>query len=125
MKHLDREEGNSKTILQGNYRQDGQGEQTASASLSLFKRFLLESHLSLHEDDRSILINGGWLNTALLGAVQIILKVKFNSVGALHDTMLKPWVQSPIKSNQDFVQLLHIGSNHWLMVTNIGVPLTL
>ena len=81
-----------------------------------------KSHLNLHQNDRSILTSGEWLNTALIGAAQTLLKQKFNGVGGLQDTLLKPWVQNPLKSDQNFVQMLHIGSNHWLMVTNIGCP---
>ena len=33
---------------------------------------------------------------------------------------LKQWVQNPLKSDQTFVQILHVGGNHWSVVTNIG-----
>ena len=81
-----------------------------------------KSHLGLHQDDRSILASGRWLNTALIGAAQTLLKRKFNSIGGLQDTLLKPWVTTPLKSDQSFVQLLHTGNNHWVTVTNLGCP---
>ena len=74
-----------------------------------------KSHLSLHQDDRKILTGGQWLNTALIGAAYMLLKRKYSGIGGLQGTMLKQWVQNPLKSDQTFVQILHVGGNHCMV----------
>ncbi len=46
-----------------------------------------------------------------------LIKEKFPLVGGLHDTLMGEMVDFPKELNDSWTQLLHNGSNHWLVIT--------
>ena len=73
----------------------------------------------LTQADKSVLLNSTeWLNDSLINASQILLQQQ-SPVGGLQNTNLGLTFAFEIQS-QEFIQTLHNGWGHWLMVSNIG-----
>ena len=75
---------------------------------------------TLSNDDEAILLStSGWLNDNLINAAQAVLKHQFQLPVGLQDVSLGRTLAFDIQRSE-FIQILHNGSCHWLLVTNIG-----
>ena len=78
--------------------------------------------LLLFEEDRKCLESGDWLSDAHIFAALKLLKKQYPHQNGLQSTLLLANKLEWKSSNEDFVQILHIGGNHWVCVSNINCP---
>ena len=77
--------------------------------------------LTLFPSDRKSLINGRWLNDAVITAGQKLLKDAYPHIGGLQPTILGMTLAFEVQRGE-FLQVLHINDNHWITASNIGCP---
>ena len=77
--------------------------------------------LSLFPVDKESIVCGRWLTDAVITAGQKLLKQAHPHMGGLQPTILGLSLTFEVQRSE-FVQVLHIGGNHWLTVSNIGCP---
>ena len=73
----------------------------------------------LSVDDRTILETGGWLNDKLIDVGQNLLKKQFTHVAGFQNTLLGQTLAFEVQ-REEFIQILHNGYNHWVMVSTIA-----
>ena len=73
----------------------------------------------LREDQQVLLHPTGWLTASIIAAAQSLLKEQHRGVGGLQDPCLAQTMGYK-KEEGEFVQIVHNGFQHWLVVTNIG-----
>ena len=76
-------------------------------------------------DNKSLgyLKNDEFLDDIAIGSASILIKKKFPEICGLQETWLyNSFGYNAVQTNQKFIQAIHNGTNHWLMVTNIGLP---
>lgn len=77
-------------------------------------------HFALLNEDRQILLSPvGWLTTSLISAAQILLREQSGAKTGLQDPRLAQSMGFKVVSG-DFVQIVHNGFGHWLIISNIG-----
>ena len=83
-------------------------------SLTLWKK-----SLTLTNEDRKQLLSGGWLTASHISAAHLLLKCAFPKQSGLCDTnyLADKFIWS--SSNQAFVQVIHVSSNHWACLSNV------
>ena len=75
--------------------------------------------LNLTVEDKSVILNGQWLNDNIISAFQHLLKVQFPMIGSLQDTILGRSFQfEPCR--HEVVQVVHVGDNHLVLFTTVG-----
>ena len=71
----------------------------------------------LQQEDYSIIEDSvGWLTATIISAVNMALHNQFHQIQGLQNTTLSKF--ETVTDN--FIQMLHSNSNHWVMVSNIG-----
>ena len=73
----------------------------------------------LSEDDVKIIESGDWLTDHIIGAAQLVLRDQFPYIGGMENTTLGPVNNFTIQRGE-FAQILHTGSSHWVLASNIG-----
>ena len=74
--------------------------------------------MTLRERDHQLILKGQWLNDEIINAVQSLLKHQFQIPG-LQSVCAIQTLTIDIE-HEEFVQILHNGSNHWLTISTIG-----
>ena len=74
---------------------------------------------TLSEDDVKIIESGDWLTDHIIGVAHSVLRDQFPYIGGMENTTLGP-VNSFTIQRGEFVQILHTGSSHWVLASNIG-----
>ena len=75
--------------------------------------------LGLTLDDEQILINGDWLTDSLISAGQQLIQQTFPHIRGLQDVSLAHTLAFNVEQGE-FIQVLHNGHDHWVMVSTIG-----
>ena len=75
--------------------------------------------LGLTLDDEQILINGDWLTDSLINAGQQLIQQTFPHIRGLQDVSLAHTLAFNVEQGE-FIQVLHNGHDHWVMVSTIG-----
>ena len=75
---------------------------------------------TLRDKDIEILENG-WLTDEHMLKANNVFKRDYPSVDGLQDTLLQQNFSWDIPTSE-FVQILHVNGNHWITISNIGVP---
>ena len=77
--------------------------------------------LGLSTSDRDVLHSPiGWLNDSLINAAQRLLKEVNPAMPGLQDVTLGLTLNFCVEPHE-FIQILHTGRGHWLVVSTIGV----
>jgi hypothetical protein len=63
-----------------------------------------------------------WLDDGIIDHAQAMLRQQFPTVSGLFATGSITLLGSPPELNTKFVQILHLGGNHWVTASNIGCP---
>ena len=74
---------------------------------------------NLTADDKDVLLSGAWLNDALINVGQELIKQTHPHVAGLQNVELGRTLSFDVKKDE-FVQVLHNGSDHWVTVSTIG-----
>ena len=77
------------------------------------------SRFLLAEQDITIITPGEWLTDHIIGAAQSVLRNQFPQANGLENTTLGPIYNFSVQKGE-FAQILHTGSHHWILVSNIG-----
>ena len=77
------------------------------------------SRFLLGEQDIRIITSGEWLTDHIIGAAHSVLLSQFPYAKGLENTTLGPVYNFSIQEGK-FAQILHTGSHHWILVSNIG-----
>ena len=75
--------------------------------------------LNLTTKDKSVILNGDWLNDIIISAFQHLLKDQFPNAGSLQDTVLGRSFQFE-SCKKELVQIVHVGDNHWASFSTVG-----
>ena len=102
-------------------------DQQSSSQLSSSESMLVAG-LSLYSRDRDILCSDTmctWINDNIIYAAQLLLKEQ--SKGKIHgwqSTQCSNFKNlfPPVPPFSRFIQILHVGGNHWITVSNMKVP---
>ena len=78
------------------------------------------SSIKLYANDRTDILNGTWLNSSHMAAVQSLLKSQFPHFGGLKDPITQLSVKSQISLPPASLQILHVHGNHWITVSTCG-----
>ena len=70
------------------------------------------------EDEAIILSPTDWLNDNIVNAAQVLLK-QLSHYSGFQNTLLGSTLQFAVERGE-FVQIIHDGINHWLMISNVG-----
>lgn len=74
---------------------------------------------SLTENDREVLVTGGWLSDVLVNAAQTSIQAVHPSVSGFQDVSLGLTMAFSVM-RKEFVQVLHTGGGHWLTISTLG-----
>lgn len=74
--------------------------------------------LDLREADRECLVRGDWLNDGHITAASKLLQKQYPNQNGLRSTQLLAKKLKWQSSNVDFVQIVHVGGNHWVCASN-------
>ena len=77
------------------------------------------SRFLLGEQDIKIITSGEWLTDHIIGAAHSVLRSQFPYANGLENTTLGPIYNFSVQKGE-FAQILHTGSHHWILVSNIG-----
>ena len=77
------------------------------------------SRFLLAEQDLKLITSGGWLTDHIIGAAHFVLRSQFPHTKGLENTTLGPIYNFSVQKGE-FAQILHTGSHHWILVSNIG-----
>ena len=77
------------------------------------------SRFLLAEQDIKLITSGEWLTDHIIGAAQSVLRNQFPHTKGLENTTLGPIYNFSVHKGE-FAQILHTGSHHWILVSNIG-----
>ena len=66
-----------------------------------------------------LLCDDAWLNDQLIDKAQNLLKHQFPHVGGLQSVLLGQTSTFSVETGE-FVQILHVGRNHWITISTIG-----
>ena len=84
------------------------------------KSWISNGLFHLTQTEQSILLDSvGWLNDRLIDAAHRLLRAQFNCAG-LQSPLLAQNLQFSVQKGE-FIQILHDGFGHWLMVSTKGV----
>ena len=73
----------------------------------------------LSEDDVKIIESGDWLTDHIIAAAHFVFQDQFPAIGGMENTTLGLVNNFPIQRGE-FAQILHTGSSHWVLASNIG-----
>ncbi len=62
----------------------------------------------------------GWLDDNVITAAQSLIHQHFPFMFGLEPTLKQETLSFEVHTKDEFVQIFHVGSNHWCTVTNIG-----
>ena len=74
---------------------------------------------SLTHSDRKIILSGNWLTDKIIAAAQLLILQHAPTMHGLQNFVLQ-WLLHFEVHRGEFVQILHVGGNHWCTVSNIG-----
>ena len=74
--------------------------------------------IQLHAKDKAILSSGKELTDLHINAAQSLLKQQFEHINGLQSTLVQ--LKKPLESDSDVLQIVHINSNHWVVLSKIG-----
>ena len=75
--------------------------------------------LNLFSEDKEILLSDSWLNDHLINAAQKLLQAAFPHIPGFQCTLLGQALAFDVECGE-FIQILHNGQGHWLMISTIG-----
>ena len=75
--------------------------------------------LNLFGEDKEILLSDSWLNDRLINAAQKLLQAAFSHIPGFQCTLLGQAMAFDVECGE-FIQILHNGQGHWLMISTIG-----
>ena len=80
------------------------------------------SGIQLTQEDKKVLLEGGWLNDKHIHSAQILRKQDTDllPVGSLQNPLLGQNLRFEVVT-QESVQILHSGGNHWLTISTVGL----
>ena len=75
----------------------------------------------LSHKDKLILMNGKMLTDMHINAAQQLLKQQFQHLNGLQSTLYQ--LKRPIENTKNAIQILHVGKDHWAVLSSIGCTL--
>lgn len=80
-----------------------------------------KKELNLFPSDKHCIESGGWLNDNIIMAAQVLMQRKYPQINGLQTPILGETLAFDVHvAGSQFVQVLNVSRNHWIMVTSIG-----
>ena len=77
------------------------------------------SGVSVHDEEKRIIKEGGWLNDKHIQAANILLRKQFPSIAGLQNPVLGQTFAFDI-CHGPFIQILNVQGNHWCTIARIS-----
>jgi len=74
--------------------------------------------LELFQDDKQVILSGGWLLQQHICAAQLLLKQKQPGLQDTLDLAMLRWNSR----SDNFIQIINLSNSHWVCVSNINCP---
>ena len=72
------------------------------------------------EEDKYVLMNGGWLNDKVIYAGMQLLKATFPHLSGFQYPMLQVTKCFNIQRRTEFIQCLNVAGMHWITIEMVG-----
>ena len=72
----------------------------------------------MHQNERNVLTSAMWLSNLHTNAALELLKKQFPKFGGFQSILLQ--LKEPIKNLHDCIQIIHIDSSHWAVISTVG-----
>lgn len=79
--------------------------------------FLNSSMIKLYMNDKCTILEGRQLNDRHMTFAQNLLKCQFPNIQGLTCTLMQTQIR--FNNEQNFVQILHVRQNHWIVISNL------
>ena len=86
--------------------------------MEVSKHWVTCEKVILYQQDKNILLNGKWLTDKHINFAQLLLQKQFSHCSGFQSTIYQ--LQKPLLVLQDMIQIIHINTNHWAVITTIG-----
>ncbi len=78
--------------------------------------------ISLTMEDKMILASNKWLSDSHVSAAQFLLKKQHPNISGFEPPTLQYTRTFSVHKGKDFIQCLHVLSNHWILISSVGCP---
>ena len=78
--------------------------------------------IKLQESHRKTIEAGDWLCDDVVNACQLLLKNQHPSIGGFQSTLLADVYGMDPQANTEFVQILNVNRNHWIVISTVKSP---
>eukprot|EP00731_Ephydatia_muelleri_P021358 Em0013g1085a len=75
---------------------------------------------TLLEEDKNVLINGGWLNDKIINAGMQLLQAAFPHLAGFQNPILQVTNCFDIQRSTEFIQCLNVAGMHWITIATVG-----
>ena len=93
---------------------------SADAATATTSNWLCNTLYTLTSNDREdVLSPSGWLTDSVIAAAQLLILQEFPRMCGLQSPVLQQTLAFNVHGGE-FVQIIHVGGNHWCTVSNVG-----
>ena len=78
--------------------------------------------IKLNETHREAIRTGEWLCDEVINAGQLLLKSQHPNIGGFQSTLLANVLAMDPQRNKEFIQILNVRNNHWIIISTFGCP---
>ena len=78
--------------------------------------------IKLKESHRKTIEAGEWLCDDVVNACQLLMKNQHPSIGGFQSTLLADVYGMDPQPNTEFVQILNVNRNHWIVISTVNCP---
>ena len=75
---------------------------------------------TLLEEDKNVLMNGGWLNDKIIYAGMQLLQAAFPHLSGFQNPILQVTNCFDIQRSTKFIQCLNVAGMHWITIATVG-----
>ena len=75
---------------------------------------------TLLEEDKNVLMNGGWLNDKIIYAGMQLLQAAFPHLSGFQNPILQVTNCFDIQRSTEFIQCLNVAGMHWITIATVG-----
>ena len=79
-------------------------------------------NIKLHESHKKSIEAGEWLCDNVINFCQLLLKKQYPHISGLQSTILADIYGMNPQPNREFVQVLNVNRNHWIIISTINCP---
>lgn len=78
--------------------------------------------IKLLKTHKEAITAGEWLCDEVINATQLLLKNQHPNIGGFQSTLLANILAMDPQGNREFVQILNVQNNHWILISTVGCP---